>query len=265
MMQNSLTGLEKEAEQIIKLFQSILNTDRGLIESRVRLWRTLGDALIVHRANVWAAGEKWQSWAAERFKNLKHTRREQAIALAEYGSSLEVFYFLGIDLLYPFANLMLEFVGDPEIVSVAEYFNLRVGANIIHVDQCKYRINIEKLYEYFKFKKEMGSISYNKDLVLSVISADVTFDSHDYGSIKELSPDPAAQFDYLFEMLVNGCSPKSASASTSNQESIIVLIAKFIQLADKHFACDTYPPCVTKNEFKPFLSRAERYFENLSQ
>jgi hypothetical protein len=231
------------------------------VEARVKLYRAFGEILIVHRDHVWKANKKWQKWASTRFPKIKSTRRDHCMKLAEAGQSLEVFYFLGIDFLYPFVNLMYEFWGDPEIAVVADFFNLRVGQNIVNVDQCKYRINIEKLHEYFKFKREMKGLQYDKGLVLEVISADVCFDTHDYKAIADLASNPAAQYDYLFEMLVNGGSPKSASSSSSSQESIIVLMAKFIQLADKHFSCGTFPNYVTRKEFKPFLSRAEKYFK----
>ena len=185
-------SLEMEADHIKKMHQNIFDIDRGLVEQRVWFWRALGDVLYIHRDHVIAAGHPWQEWATKHFKKFGHTRREQCIALTEYGASLEVFYFLGIDLLYPFANLMsAKFVGDPEIKQVSKFFRLNVGANIIHVDQTKYRIDIEKMYEYFKFKGKMNGAYYDQDMVLDAIDSGVVFNSHDYKSNQRTSIKPS--------------------------------------------------------------------------
>lgn len=257
-------SIKRQANLINKIHHKAFSIEIDLKVEQVRLCTALGEVLLEHRENVKKAGESWKKWAIKHFPKLPPTRRDHCMKLAEAGQPMENFYFLGVDFLYPFINLMYEFWGDPEIAVVADFFNLRVGKISADVDQFKYRVNIEKLHEYFKFKREMKGLQYDKDLVLDVISADVTFDNHDYKTIASLAPNLTAQFDYLFEMLVNGCSPKSQNSS-SNQDSVIVLIAKFIQLAEKHISCGTFPNYVTRKEFKPFLSIVEKYFNNLPQ
>ena len=178
---------------------------------------------------------------------------------------MEKFYFLGIDLLYPFANLMsdLKLNGDTEIGIIADYFDLKIGTNIEHVDQCKYKIKIEKFFEYFKFKNKMNGEYYDRKMVLAVIDAGVVFNSADYKAIQELSTNPSEQNNHLFQMLVNVGSAKSAKQSVSQQDSMRVVMAKFIVLADKHCASGRFPSYMTKEEMRPFLKKVSRYYRSL--
>jgi hypothetical protein len=257
-------SLEMEADHIKRMYQKVFDIDRGLVEQRVWFWRALGDVLYIHRDHVIAAGHPWQEWATKHFRKLGHTRREQCIALTEYGASLEVFYFLGIDFLYPFANLMsAKFVGDPEIKRVSKFFRLNVGANIIHVDQTKYRIDIEKMYEYFKFKNKMSGAAYDRDMVLDVIDTGVVFNNHDYKSLKDLASNPAGQYKYLFEMRVNVGSPKGPKQSVSQQDSMLNVMANFIVLADKHISSGKFPSYLTKSKMHPFLKKVDQYNSSL--
>jgi FtsZ-binding cell division protein ZapB len=259
-------SLEMEVEEIKSMNQSVSNSSRWLVEKRVWFYRHLGEALYEHREHVFSAGYAWQEWATEKFPFIKSTRRDQCIKLATFGVSLEKFYFLGIDLLYPFANLMsdLKLNGEKEIGQVADYFDLNAGANIEHVDQCEYKIKIEKFFEYFKFKKNMNGSYYDQKMVLAVIESGVVFNSHDSKAIQELSTNPSKQNEYLFQMLVNVGSPKKGPKQSANhQDSMLAVIANFIALADKHIASGKFPSYLTKSNMRPFLKKTDQYYSSL--
>ena len=256
-------SIEDEAKKLDELCLHIFEIDLSLTEARVRFWRELGEMLMEHKSHVKISGHGWEKWAVTHFKFLKATRRDQCMSLAKYADSLELFYFLGIDRLYYFANLMVKFHGDPDIRPIAKRFNLDAGKNLINVNQDEYRKNIDKLYEYFKLKLKLNGVNCDKEFVLDVIDSGVKFSKVDYEVLIKLQSDPDKQSKFLLKMLLNGGTPKGNQTTGDNKDSTMLLMAKFIENIDSYKITGRIPADYTKQIVRQFFDSATWFYSNV--
>jgi hypothetical protein len=252
-------SLEDEIEEIKATYETILNIDKGLMDVRVRFWRKLGDALREHKKHVLKARYKWEAWAAEHFRAIGGTRRQQCMLISRYGNSLEKYYYLGFDRIYYFANTMVRSQKDPELKEIANRFGINFNIERKNIDHRKFMLALDKMKEYFSFKLKMKGIQYDKKLVLDAIDTGVSFSKLDYEALKNNQID---QSEYLMAMILNCGSPKS-KAGSDKKESTIVLLAKLSENLDVYISNNTIPQYLSKGTVRRVLLKLAHLYKKL--
>jgi len=260
---NASLSIKDEVQVIEKFYDELQDISMGMREEKTWGWRHMGDLLVEHKKKVKAAGKEWQSWAVENFDQLNDTRREQCMSLSRFGSSLEVFYFMGIDFLYSFANLMVKFHGDPEIKEVSKFYGLNVGEDIKTVNQTEYLKNMKKLQQYFKYRKEMGKMQLDKEMMLNMFDNNIKLIPADYKRLKNLY-EYGQNNNVIIDGVIFFMFPKKTKSKRSSQnDSIIITMSKFIETALQHINNNDFPPYMNKNLFRPFRDLVSKYYDSL--
>jgi hypothetical protein len=249
-------SIEEEAKRIRMAYFQNEAVNRNLVEIRTKNWVNLGRMLNIHRKGVEAAGRQWSVWAVDHFPFLKQRRREMAMELANFGSKVEHYLYMGMDRLYDLFHKLKKYHGEPEFQLIANrfgyLFKIQPETEETKVEMNK---NADKIREFFRFKEQMKNNSFDRDLLLDVIEAGGKFEKKDYEEINKLtSSNPQGVNEFLRSTLCNGGTPKGRSTKPAAKDSIQIILAMLIETIDKFEVLNTYPP-LNKSLFKAAKDR----------
>ena len=234
--------LEAEAAQIKNFYDEIEKTNRNLTEIRTAEWAQLGLMLILHREHVEADGFIWTPYAVETFPWLKERRRQQCMALAEFGDRVRPYYFMGIDRIYDLFNKLIHHLNDPDFDHIrSRYAYIFDPAMKSLPEKEDVKVKADFIRNFFKFKNQVKRNDCNKDLVLDALEAGCTFGKKDYEYVNQPSVTPDEIDLYLLKMMVAAGSPASHKSFSSSKTSIQVILSMLLQTVQGYNADDVIP------------------------
>lgn len=238
---NGLT-LEAEAAQIKSFFDKIEKTSRSLTEIKTAEWAQLGHMLINHRKHVEAEGFIWTPYAIEEFPWLKERRRQQCMALAEFGDRVRPYYFMGIDRIYDLFNKLIHHLNDPDFNHIRiRYAYIFDPAMKSLPEKEDVKVKSDVIRDFFKFRNQVKRNDYDKDLVFDALEAGCTFGKKDYEYLNQPSVTPDDIDLYLLKMMVAASSPASHKSSSNSRIRIQIILTMLLQTVQGYNAENIIP------------------------
>ncbi|MBF0230044.1 MAG: hypothetical protein HQK63_10750 [Desulfamplus sp.] len=263
--QKNTLSLEQEVEIINRVLLKTEGEEQELMAMRTAAWVELGILLIEHKKHVEAADLGWVQWARKNFPKLNKTRRQQCMFIAEAGKKAEQFYYMGFDRLYDLFGTLKDYIKDPDFQYVVKEKYGNIFTDVMQTDEDKqhYKICIDIIQAYFKFKTAIKISDFNRDSVLAVLRTGYRFKDADYSYLNHsLVPSDKVE-EYFRDIILTGNSSNKNSKRSKSMESLQHLLAKMGELIEHCERTGLYPQTVPADYFGYMINKQINFFHTM--
>lgn len=165
------TYVEK-AQLIETAFENFVIIGNKAIAVRTHCWACLGrmlnDLQKQYNSDETIDRQKtsWSKFCKENFKNFNKTRRDNAKRLAEAGSNLEKYYFLGLDKVLKLITVLLKSKKtNVDLKATLSIFDVNLNDNLLTEEsQKEFASKLNKFLEYYSNINEFSKLKMDTEL-----------------------------------------------------------------------------------------------------
>lgn len=242
-------ALQNEANEIIVVYKKHMLFDETMVVKRTRQWLEIGKMLNKHKDNVEKAGKLWTVWATEKFPFLGERRRQQCMALVNFGPKVEQYLGMGIDRMYSFLGAVEENRNHPDFEFVWDQYKQTFKLENGKANENEFNASTDKINKFFKFRKNVRNKHCDKDHIVRAIETGAIFAEKDYENLNKPNISKEETEQYLNTIILTGTSPsntqQNSTIDTDKAASIQVLITRLV---------DTINHCNNTNKVPQYLS-----------